>query len=77
MKSLKLTKLAESQLSEKEMQSVTGGNKWITSMYSATYNEKGEVVKFVCVCGCIYRDKGGSSIEDNFQANDKHGLKSF
>jgi natural product precursor len=64
MQNLKLNKLAENRLNEKEMENITGGYISIT-----VRNDKGEVV-YDCGCGCYYEGKpGGSSTSDNMNAN--------
>ena len=63
MKNLKLNKLAENRLNEKEMGNITGGYVDIEIR-----NSKGEVV-YSCGCGCYYSGNGGSSTSDNMNAN--------
>ena len=62
MKKLKLNKLAENRLNEKEMGSIKGGalyaqviigGRWVT----------------LCGCACAYANNGGSSENSNFNAN--------
>lgn len=59
MKKLKLNKLANNQLKEKEMSFLNGGE------------IDGNRVH--CGCGCCYANNGGSSIDDNGQRNAAYG----
>ena len=67
MQTLKLNKLEKKQL-----QNVRGGLNG-TVWYSGTY-VNGQLTEIKCTCGCYYANSGGSSINDNYNANDKGGL---
>ncbi|GHV35016.1 hypothetical protein FACS1894178_3710 [Bacteroidia bacterium] len=60
MKNLKLNKIAEGNLNEKQMHQIKGGGPedWAT-----------------CTCGCQYENQGGSSTGNNMSANCVKGLK--
>lgn len=62
MNNLKLNKLTNNQLNEKEMGFITGGEI--------------DGNKVHCGCGCCYENNGGSSRDDNGQANAARGLTS-
>ncbi|GHV35029.1 hypothetical protein FACS1894178_3750 [Bacteroidia bacterium] len=53
MKNLKLNKIAEGNLNEKQMHQIKGGG----------------ATPFICSCGCQYANSGGSSISANMYAN--------
>jgi natural product precursor len=59
---IKLNKLAENRLNEKEMNSINGG----VGTY-ITCNDKG--VCYACGCSCAYANSGGSSSAGNGNAN--------
>ena len=60
MKTLKLNTLQAYSLKEREMKNIAGGD--------CTYTLN-------CGCGCIYAGQpGGSSVEDNKNANDLRGI---
>lgn len=64
MKSLKLNQLDSQRLAEKEMLNVNGGQGgW---RYDVAPN--GTYTRY-CTCGCAYENNGGSSTEDNKNAN--------
>ena len=60
MKNLKLSNLETQKLNEREMGMLHGGTV-ITVIFQS------------CTCSCYYADQGGSSIEDNRDANHKNG----
>ena len=66
MKNLKLNKLAENRLNEKEMKNLTGG-------YKIFETHVGTNIKS-CGCGCYYANQGGSSTNDNGGKNHETGL---
>jgi natural product precursor len=73
MKNLKINKLAQNRLQEKEMQNVNGGQGGHRGIYDEV---KGEWTIF-CGCSCAYEGKpGGSSTEDNKNANYALGISS-
>lgn len=65
MKNLKINKLAENRLNEKEMKNITGGGPYLSIVVT---DSNGKVVHD-CGCGCYYVNNGGSSTGDNFNAN--------
>ena len=68
MKNLKLNKLAENRLNEKEMNSINGGAGW--------YITCGSGYCYSCGCACAYANSGGSSDDGNGWANSKSNLAS-
>jgi natural product precursor len=73
MNKLKLTKLAERQLSEKQMNAVIGGS--AQGGYRGIYDNKLDTWSRLCGCSCAYESKGGSSTDDNKNANYNGGAK--
>ena len=69
MKNLKLNRLAENKLSEKEMESINGG-----AMYYYRNDPECRCQYLVCACGCQYANSGGSSTNANGNANYKGGI---
>lgn len=67
MKNIKLNKLVENQLSEKEMKNLVGGEQ-LNQMYTYRYFP-GIGYAIWCGCGCIYANQKGSSSSDNSNAN--------
>jgi natural product precursor len=63
MKKLKLNKLSDQHLAEKQTNMVRGG---VSS----------DNCPLGCCCGCHYANQGGSSTADNDAANDAKGLAS-
>lgn len=61
LKKIKLSDQVDCELREREMYMLRGGN--------------GDDLN-VCTCGCAYADCGGSTTEDNANANIKDGLYS-
>jgi natural product precursor len=66
MKNLKLNKLEERNLSEKQMRKIEAGN--------CTWTEGNGTHTAACACGCAYANSGGSSTAANGQANRARGL---
>ena len=64
MKSLKLNQLDSQRLAEKEMLNVTGGQ----GGWRYDIGPNGTYTRY-CTCGCAYENNGGSSTEDNKNAN--------
>ena len=64
MKSLKLNQLDSQRLAEKEMLNVTGGQ----GGWRYDIGPNGTYTRY-CTCGCAYENNGGSSTEDNNNAN--------
>ena len=62
MKKLKLNRLSDQNLAEKQMNTLTGGE--------ASQCPAG------CCCACRYANQGGSSSSDNGKANTAGGLHS-
>lgn len=60
MKSLKLSCLEAQKLNEKEMGMLNGGTSIV-------------VTQRTCTCSCYHVDNGGSSVEENMNANYKIG----
>jgi len=60
MKNLKMLAAEKNLLSDKETLAIRGGEKPAKT----------------CYCACYYRNVGGSSIQDNKQANFNHGYSS-
>lgn len=58
LKKIKLNKLSNNVLAERQMKGLKGG---------------GFIYRRNCTCSCAYADKGGSSTEDNTNANYKLG----
>jgi natural product precursor len=65
MKKLKLNRLSDQQLAEKQMNNLLGGA-----------GEGGSQINCGCYCGCCYANQGGSSTQDNGRANQAGGLYS-
>lgn len=61
LKKIKLSDQVDCELREREMYMLRGGD--------------GDDLK-VCSCGCAYASQGGSSSNDNAEANTKNGLYS-
>lgn len=59
MKSIKLTSLADRELSDLQMAHLEGGSQGTPGM---------------CSCPCKYKNQGGSSTQDNYAANDARGI---
>lgn len=87
----KMQNLKLNELSKQEMSQITGGRDsgyrninghtakvsyepYIIIRKDGRY-EAGYTV--YCVCGCVYANRGGSSTEANFSANDAKNLSSF
>ncbi len=71
MKKLKLNQMANEKLLDQEMKLVNGGT--VCGRYATDGSGRG------CSCGCYYADRGGSSTDDNCNANfngGAHGLDS-
>jgi natural product precursor len=60
MKKLKLNRLSDQSLAEKQMNSLMGGSG----------------INCGCYCGCCYENQGGSTTQDNGRANQAGGLYS-
>ena len=70
MKTLKINKLAENRLNEKDMNVINGGYVW------GQYFDPNKKEVYTCGCGCYYQGNGGSSTSDNATANSHSGLHS-
>ena len=57
LKKIKLNKLSDDALAQRQLQGIKGGDNGVR----------------VCGCGCCYADKGGSSSHDNLSANSRSG----
>ncbi len=68
MKNLKLNKLSSQRLAEKDMKNICGG----LAQYMRYFPEVGFIT--VCTCACRYANSGGSSTENNGDANYKNGI---
>jgi natural product precursor len=66
MKNLKLNKLEERNLSERQMRKIEAGR--------CTWTEGIWDMAATCACGCAYANSGGSSTAANGQANRARGL---
>lgn len=72
MKSLKINKLANCCLNESEMNKINGGYVWVHDVKQ----ENGRTIITICGCGCYYANQGGSTTNDNANANLAQGLAS-
>jgi len=68
MKNLKINKLAENRLNEKEMNSINGGAGWYINLNGGQAT--------CCGCACRYANSGGSSDDANGWANSANNLAS-